>query len=322
VSEEAIRLRWTRVNSATGYEIHRYNINKKRYTRVKTINSSSKTLWVNRDLKSNRVYKYKLRAFRKIDGKTVYSDFTYSVSAITNSASYKKVNADSIESAKSIDVGINEKLTIEGKALPSRKNRKSGKKALSSHVRLMVTASGHARKDSEGRLVGEMPGNANAYLMAHNGYKKQLRVRVVDYAKPAKWVNLHELDSFPAKFLKDYKEEITAIASYFSMHRVPKTSTIFYDSNRDFIYNHGNVDLSEIEDKINNITVSFPLNFTIEIYSDGSVKYCIASPDSELENYMIVFDTLKNFSKKEADEHDLSRIAPHWVYWKEIGSGI
>jgi hypothetical protein len=320
VSDKALRLQWSKVDAADGYEVFRYSKEKKKYVRVKTVKGGSKTSWTDRKLTSNRKYSYKLRSYAATGSGKVYSGFTYVVSAVANKASYKKVNAAAIESVKSLEVGINEAVKITGKALPSKKDRKAKKKVLSSKVRLMVSATGHATKDAKGRLVGALPGNANVYLMAHNGYKKKIDVKVVDYGLVSQWKNLNQVDSYPAQFLKDYKDDICFIASYMSQHRPEYYGYMLYDGNRDVFVNYSDIAMGDAEESIRNILVDSPYPVCLEIWPDGSVKFTFAAPDNRLVFYKILFDTQRELTEEELGSH--SRIAPHWEYWREKSSGI
>lgn len=117
-SSKAIKLSFKSVKGATGYEVQRarwkgLNTGWERYPetnpggaaywvdgkadwtkweKVKTIKNSKKSTmtWTNKGLKSNRVYRYRVRAYKTVKGKKVYSKWTYVVATMTwtNSGKY------------------------------------------------------------------------------------------------------------------------------------------------------------------------------------------------------------------------------------------
>jgi hypothetical protein len=321
-STKALQLAWTKVSTASGYEIFRHAGAGKGYVRIKTINGAHKIQWTDKNLRANKKYSYKVRTYIESAGKRVYGAFTYAVSAITDKTSCRKANAGAIDSVKSLNIGINQAVAINAVAMPSIKDRKAGKKVLSPKVRLVVTASGYAKKDQKRRLVGVMPGNANAYLVAHNGYKKKLNVHVVDYGTPKKWENLDGINSYAARFLTEYTDDITAIASYMSRHRSKKEGDLYINSSGTGIINLSGVDMGDVEKNICNIILDSPYRVVIYVYADGSIEFTLVHPYNNLVNFMMLFDTQKDVSRKEAEKHNLEKIAPHWVYWMETGSGI
>ncbi len=62
-----------KVKGAEGYEIYRSTKKKKGYKKVDT---TKKVRYKNKKLKSKKTYYYKVRAYRKVDGKKVYSSFS------------------------------------------------------------------------------------------------------------------------------------------------------------------------------------------------------------------------------------------------------
>lgn len=67
--KDKIRLSWQPVEDADGYRIYRYDSKTKKYVKIKTIGSGETTTWVNKNLKSNTTYKYKIKAYvQETDG--------------------------------------------------------------------------------------------------------------------------------------------------------------------------------------------------------------------------------------------------------------
>lgn len=67
-----ITLKWNKVPYATGYRVYRSLNKSKGYESLKTIQDASALSWTDTDLDKKTVYYYKIKAYRKIDGKTVW----------------------------------------------------------------------------------------------------------------------------------------------------------------------------------------------------------------------------------------------------------
>ena len=67
----AVRINWNTVPDVTGYKIYRYNATTKKWVAVKAIYSSTTTTYKDSGLKAGTVYKYKVKAFKKV-GTTFY----------------------------------------------------------------------------------------------------------------------------------------------------------------------------------------------------------------------------------------------------------
>lgn len=67
------RIEISGVTDATGYEIYRSN---KKYRGFKQIKTTGKTVFTNKNLRRNKKYYYKVRAYKIIGGTKVYSDFS------------------------------------------------------------------------------------------------------------------------------------------------------------------------------------------------------------------------------------------------------
>lgn len=99
-TDTSITLAWSKVTGATGYRIYRYDTAAKKYVAVKTLTGTSLKV---SGLKGGTDYKFKINAYRTVDGKTLWSadttgSFTTAVSAVkglklvkrgTNSITFK-----------------------------------------------------------------------------------------------------------------------------------------------------------------------------------------------------------------------------------------
>lgn len=66
------KVSWKKVSGASGYRIYRATSKNGKYSKVKTITSSSTTSWNNTGLKAGKAYYYKIRAYRTVSGKRHY----------------------------------------------------------------------------------------------------------------------------------------------------------------------------------------------------------------------------------------------------------
>ena len=73
---------WKKVTGANGYEIYRSTKKSSGYKKVKTITVSGTIHYVDSKLKTGTTYYYKIRAYRKIGSKKVYSTAWSSVKSV------------------------------------------------------------------------------------------------------------------------------------------------------------------------------------------------------------------------------------------------
>ena len=66
-------LKWSAVSGADGYVVYRYDAAKKKYVKLKTVKTNSLVI---SDRKTSQKDKYRLRAFKKLGGKTYYGEYS------------------------------------------------------------------------------------------------------------------------------------------------------------------------------------------------------------------------------------------------------
>ena len=74
-SKGKVRLTWTKVSKATGYEIYYSTKKNGIYTRLKTVSASSSRKYVDSGLASGEKYYYTIRAYRTTNGVKTYSSY-------------------------------------------------------------------------------------------------------------------------------------------------------------------------------------------------------------------------------------------------------
>lgn len=76
LDKNKIKLSWKVTSGATGYEIYRANHKSKHYTKLVTIKKGKTNYYIKKNVKVRKTYDYKMRAYRTVNGKKVYSDFS------------------------------------------------------------------------------------------------------------------------------------------------------------------------------------------------------------------------------------------------------
>ena len=80
-SYKSIDLTWKSVNDASGYEIYRSTSESGKYIKEKTIEKSSTLSYKDTKATTGKTYYYKIRAYKNVNGKKVYSSYSKVVSA-------------------------------------------------------------------------------------------------------------------------------------------------------------------------------------------------------------------------------------------------
>lgn len=90
VSNSSVKLMWTRVSKAQGYEIYRRS-GSGSWKRVKTLRNKLATGYKDKKLKTGKTYQYKMRAYHRVKKKKVYSKFSAVYTIKTKTPSVKGV---------------------------------------------------------------------------------------------------------------------------------------------------------------------------------------------------------------------------------------
>lgn len=77
---KTLQLKWSKVAGATGYEIYRATSMKGTYKKIKTITKGTEVTYRNTGLVKGKMYYYKIRAYRTVNGKKVYGNYSAIVS--------------------------------------------------------------------------------------------------------------------------------------------------------------------------------------------------------------------------------------------------
>lgn len=96
VTASTVKLSWNKIAGATGYQVYRYNATEKKYEKLTTTRALTYT---DTGRTAGTKYTYKVRAYAKVDGKTVYGSFA-ALSATTTPAAPSVKTAVTASSVK------------------------------------------------------------------------------------------------------------------------------------------------------------------------------------------------------------------------------
>ncbi|VEF49422.1 LPXTG-motif cell wall anchor domain-containing protein [Bacillus freudenreichii] len=101
-SYDKLRINWSKVNGATGFEVYRSTAKNGKYNRTGTISKGSTLSFINNKVATGTPYYYKVRAYRLVGGKKIYGPFSSVASgkAILNAPSRLKATRISATSSK------------------------------------------------------------------------------------------------------------------------------------------------------------------------------------------------------------------------------
>ena len=102
-STTSIKITWSAVSGATGYQVFRSTSSTGTFTSLGTVTTTSKT---STGLTAGKTYYYKVRAYKEVDGKKVYSDYSSVVNAIPKPSAPTGMKA-AVTSANSVTVSWN-----------------------------------------------------------------------------------------------------------------------------------------------------------------------------------------------------------------------
>ena len=82
-TDNAVRINWNIATNATGYRIYRYNPTTKKWNTAKTISGGQKTTYRQGGLNSGTTYKFKVKAYAKVDGVVCWGEASDTMTTTT-----------------------------------------------------------------------------------------------------------------------------------------------------------------------------------------------------------------------------------------------
>lgn len=306
-SETAIRIKWKTCKNVDGYYIYRYNKKKGKYKKVKKVIGVRKRTWVDKKVKTGKLYQYKVASFRK----KKKSKKSYEVSAMAYGKDAMMVNVGLVnfDTSNRWEMGIcaNDKITAEIDGDFSVKYYDPT--PISDELVWSSSDPAMASVDGEGNVTTyEKEGVCEIIARAHNGVMGKVKLMIINYARPKSFPYYDGSHPMVNLMLSEYKENVFRIAAYFTVHKqkgvygklkLDETETV--TGYPDF------PDIESIHGDVENIIRNFPLATDISYSSRGVsflMKYDFYGRSWCRIDYMI-----------ESDEANYpGRIATHWSY--------
>ena len=313
-STTSLRISWNPVEGAGGYEIYRCPAGKHNYKRVKVIKNPMKGVWLNKRLKKNKTYKYRIKAYAVVNGVKVLSKYAYTVSARTYTKNSKVVNVKKVEPEDYVFIDMGMKDSICAKV----KTKQKGKKAVSKKVTWYSKNKDIATITKDGKITAKnKPGVCYIYAKAHNGKNsKKVPVYVENQAEPEEF-DLEHVGGTAKELLTKYKKEVCQVAFYFTGHIPKEDIMICYDADLGWDLDPEYINIDEIKEPL------------LKIFSEFSESLIISANSEELSftqtehlsGTLSLYRTIDYYYHKDLYDYILHDeyydIARHWGYSDE-----
>ncbi len=178
----SLKLKWTKVPEASGYEIYMAmcNIKGKRnaYKLVKTIQKAGTVTWTKKKLQKNTSYRAYVRAYRLDNRKKKTLAKSPTVHAYTSGGNAKYTNPKKImlRSASSVTLETGKSCRI--KAAVIKLDSKKKIKQCTDQLRFLSADTDTADVSLSGRILAKHPGKTYIYVFTVNGIRKKVTVTV------------------------------------------------------------------------------------------------------------------------------------------------
>ena len=306
-SSTSLRIWWTQSPRAHGYELFRRGPGERNFRRIATLTGRTTSFHIDENLRTNRTYRYKVRAFRNDGNRRLRSPFTYQVSARPFARDARIRNANRIQGLPNrITIGIREEVRLRGRAV----NTNRGANPLNTRVRYLANNS-RIRIRNTDRVVGVREGTSSIFARRHDGRGVRILVTVRNFATPARF-DTRGVNTNVAKLLTDYHSDITYIANYFLHNPGAGTGRITLGPSGT-ISNPNNIRLGSAEAAISRLVNSVPYWVTI-VVRQGAVTFELRYTQNAFNHWMIHLSYFEDFTQEDQLRlPHVIRIAPRWT---------
>ena len=316
-SNTSIRVQWRTIPNADGYIIYRQKPSSKKYVKVHMVASSEAGIrkrWMDKKLKKNKVYKYKIASYRNVNGKQEISSLSDWVSAKTYERRKKKINARAPKvSKKEIYLGLCSSKKISCYVLAAKYGKHKKKEAFSTKVRWKSSDTSVATVDKKGNITARAKtGSCHVYAIAHNGTRTKIKVIVKNYAKVKEYYNYNRGRDIYT-LITDYKTPMQNIAEYYSIHRLESGKEIKFwlNDEAEVMVMPQNADIGDLREDIETLLIDFPFFIKITVCCD-SVEYRLNLAEEEKVSYRQVEFLFDN----NCSQWQSIQIASHWIGYR------
>lgn len=182
-TEDSIELKWDKIKGADGYIIYGAKCNTKdekySFKALKTIANKDTLTWTQTDLEKGTYYKYRVKAYKLVDGKKVMIAASVDVHAVTKGGKYgvaKRVELVSLGDIK----GTNVITVTNGQTIQIEAKEVQADKPIHYHRALCYESSNEkvATVTKDGLITAVGKGTCHIYVYAQNGVYKTVKVTV------------------------------------------------------------------------------------------------------------------------------------------------
>ncbi|MDE6625881.1 MAG: Ig-like domain-containing protein [Lachnospiraceae bacterium] len=305
-SATSLKIKWSKCEKADGYIVYRYNKKAKKYVRVHTAKKNQRS-WVDKNLKTGKIYQYKVASYKIVKGKKKRSKKSYAVSAIAHTKKSKKVNAlfVSLYANRENEMGICSELLISDDII-GEDSKVSDPVVISNKLVWSSSDETVAKVDQNGKVTAmDKEGTCYITARAHNGVKE--KIKIVNYARPKSFPYYNgDLDEVNL-MLTTYRENVFNIATYFTIRGDKNTwGTIKMDDAGNIIGIPDFDDITVIQSDIQTILENFPVVTEIQ-FSGKNVCFFM-----KYDKYGNSYCKISYYALNDMSDNP-SQIAPHWT---------
>ncbi len=172
-------LTWNKINGAEGYDVFFGKDGKKAPKMAKTIEGNMTFRWTKKNLKTRKAYRALVKAYVIENGKKTYVRTSPVVCAYTSGGTKTFTNPKKVTVTKaSISLKVGKSSRIKAKVTGLKKGRKLVKAARISKLRYISSDKKIVTVSKTGRIKAKAKGTCKVYVIAVNGAKKAVTVKV------------------------------------------------------------------------------------------------------------------------------------------------
>lgn len=304
---KSIKLSWTKVKNAKGYIIYRNG------KKLKTIKKGKTLKYTDKKVKYKKIYKYYIKSYRKESEKKIKSKKSFTIKVKVCKKKYKKQNVGGMYIYQ---MSHNPMTYGEVEDLDVNLFGKHDKKKISKKVRWYSSNESLATVDSKGVVTinnNRKNGTVKIYAIAHNGYRKYKKIKIVDMMRPTKFEKDVYISKFMDPLLKEHLKDTQDIASYF-MYDKPNTK-VKYELGTTVEEQLKETPKTEIDENIKKKIYMLVVNesYTIEVKGD----HIVFSTNEYFTDGYIEYRVAVAFNQKRAESLSYTTYvpcAPRWFY--------